>query len=404
MIYNKALINLYSQEALNDSLIYFYSLWKKRYLRTVENSFPKKEYLFYALDQPTSNNAVTVSEAMGYGMVIFPLMSRFDAKAKDNFLHIYNYIKSYPSIYNKNLMAWQQVKTSDGKIVNAEKETSSATDGDMDVSYGLLLAHKLWGKNDKINYKEEALKRINALMDSCVDKIDYILTLGDWVQGIANNNFKNVTRSSDFMTHHLIEFSKVNINNKKKWQNVINRIDSIINEQLTRQSKDTALMPDFFVKSEGNYIAPKYKVLESDHDGDYFSNSCRTPWRYSMEILFNNNAVTKQIATLNKWIKKKTNFTAKNIKSGYYVANGVPGEAFGIPNNLAFIAPFLVSSLTEEGNDQWTIDIWKTIMEKSIENCTFYENTLKLMSMIIATGNWFTPSNPNPILKNQYRF
>lgn len=404
MIYNKALINLYSQEALNDSLIYFYSLWKKRYLRTVENSFPKKKYLFYALDQPTSNNAVTVSEAMGYGMVIFPLMSRFDAKAKDNFLHIYNYIKSYPSIYNKNLMAWQQVKTSDGKIVNAEKETSSATDGDMDISYGLLLAHKLWGKNDKINYKEEALKRINALMDSCVDKIDYILTLGDWVQGIANNNFKNVTRSSDFMTHHLIEFSKVNINNKKKWQNVINRIDSIINEQLTRQSKDTALMPDFFVKSEGNYIAPKYKVLESDHDGDYFSNSCRTPWRYSMEILFNNNAVTKQIATLNKWIKKKTNFTAKNIKSGYYVANGVPGEAFGIPNNLAFIAPFLVSSLTEEGNDQWTIDIWKTIMEKSIENCTFYENTLKLMSMIIATGNWFTPSNPNPILKNQYRF
>lgn len=404
MIYNKALIDLYSQEALNDRLVYFYSLWKKRYLRTVENSFPKKDYLFYALDQPTSNNAVTVSEAMGYGMVIFPLMSRFDSNAKDNFLHIYNYIKSYPSIYNKDLMAWQQVKTADGKIVNAEKETSSATDGDMDISYGLLLAHSLWKRKDKIDYKKEALKRINALMNSCVDKTNYILTLGDWVQGIANNNFKNVTRSSDFMIHHLIEFSKVDIKNKKNWQNVMNRIDCIINEQLTAQSKNTGLMPDFFVKSEDKYIAPTYKVLESEHDGDYFSNSCRIPWRYSMAILFNNNPVTKQIAILNKWIKKKTNFIAKDIRSGYYVANGIPGEAFGTPNNLAFIAPFLVSSLTEKDNEQWTIDIWKTLMAKSIKNCTFYENTLKLMAMIIATGNWFTPSNTEPILKTQYRF
>lgn len=403
MIYNKALIDLYSQEILNDNLIYFYSLWKKRYLRTMENSFPKKQYLFYTLDQPTSNNAVTVSEAMGYGMIIFSLMSRFDYGAKNNFLHIYNYIKSYPSIYNKNLMAWQQVQTPDGKIVNVDKETSSATDGDMDISYGLLLAHKLWGKNDKIDYKEEAVKRINALMDSCVDKTDYILTLGDWVKGIPNNKFKNVTRSSDFMIHHLIEFSKVNSENKEQWKNVMNRIDSIINGQLLRQSKATGLMPDFFIKSEDKYIAPNYKVLESEHDGDYFSNSCRTPWRYSMNILFNNSPVTKEIATLNKWIKKKTNNTAKNIRSGYYVANGIPGDTFGTPNNLSFIAPFLVSSLTEEGNDQWTINIWKTLMEKSIENCTFYENTLKLIAMIIATGNWFTPSNTNRILKTHYR-
>ena len=183
-IYNDSLIDLYSQTNLNLELLSFYNDWKMRYLRPVENSSPLNEYLFYTLDQTTSNNAITCSEAMGYGMVIFPIMSKFDPTAKFHFTSIYNYIKSYPSIYNDNLMAWQQIKDSYGNIVNSEPETSSATDGDMDISYGLLLAHKLWGETDKIDYKDEAIKRINALMDSCVNKNDYILTLGDWVKGI----------------------------------------------------------------------------------------------------------------------------------------------------------------------------------------------------------------------------
>ncbi|GFP77543.1 glycosyl hydrolase family 8 [Clostridium fungisolvens] len=404
MIYNKALVNLYTQEKLNDSLIYFYSLWKKRYLRTVENSPTKMDYLFYSLDQPTSNNAVTVSEAMGYAMVIFPLMSRFDTEAKDTFTNIYNFVKNYPSVYNKNLMAWQQIKTADGKIVNAEKLTDSATDGDMDISYGLLLAQKLWGAVDKVNYRQEAINRINALMDSCVDKTDYTLTLGDWVQGIPSPTFKGVTRSSDFMLHHLIEFSKVNTQNADRWKRVIGRIVSIIDDQMTRESKNTGLMPDFFVKSGGVFIAPKTKVLESPHDGDYFTNSCRTPWRYSMPILFNNSQVTNQISTLNRWIKQTTTQNPKNIRSGYYIANGTPGASFGDTNNLAFIAPFLVSSLTQEGNDKWTVDIWNTLIEKPIEKCTFYENTLKLMAMIVATGNWFTPSSTENLLRRQCQY
>ncbi|SFD16870.1 glycosyl hydrolase family 8 [Clostridium uliginosum] len=157
-IYNDSLINLYSQANLNTELLSFYNDWKIRYLRPVEDSSPLKEYLFYTLDQPTSNNAVTCSEAIGYGMVIFSIMSKFDPSAKDHFTSIYDYIKSYPSIYNSNLMAWQQIKDSNGSIINSEPETSSATDGDMDISYSLLIAHKLWGENDKINYKNGQLK------------------------------------------------------------------------------------------------------------------------------------------------------------------------------------------------------------------------------------------------------
>ena len=387
-IYNDSLINLYSQTNLNLELLSFYNDWKIRYLRAVEDSSTLKEYLFYSLDQPAFSNAVTCSEAMGYGMVIFPLMSKFDVSAKVHFASLYNYIKSYPSIYNSNLMAWQQIKNSQGNIVNSEPETSSATDGDMDISYGLLLAHKLWGENDKINYKEEAIKRINALMDSCVNKRDYILTLGDWVLGIKDNNFKYVTRSSDFLLYHIREFIKYDTKNSDQWNLVIRTINFIISEQMKRQSKHNGLMPDFFIRANGRYIAPKVKVLETIHDGDYYFNSCRIPWRYSMDIILNNTPVTNELHTLNNWIKKETSSNPENIKSGYYIANDYPGKSFGHSNDLSFIAPFLVSSLIEKGNDDWTISLWNTLINKPITKCTFYENTLKLMAMIVATGNW----------------
>ena len=148
-------------------------------------------------------------------------------------------------------------------------------------------------------------------------------------------------------------------------------------------------MPDFFIKDKGKYIAPKVKVLETIHDGDYYYNSCRIPWRYSMDIILNKTPVTTQLHTLNTWIKKETLSNPENIKSGYYLANDSPGIAFGSSNDLSFIAPFLVSSLIEKENDAWTISLWKTLINKPIIQCTFYENTLKLLAMIVATGNWY---------------
>lgn len=387
-IYNNSLINFYSKTHLNSELLSFYNDWKFRYLRAVKRSSKLQEYLFYTLDQPTSNNAVTTSEAMGYGMIIFPIMSKFDPTAKVHFTALYNYIKSYPSIYNNNLMAWQQIEDSNGNIINSEPEPSSATDGDMTISYGLILAYKLWVENDIINYKAEAIKRINALMNSCVNKNDYILTLGDWVKGIPYNNFKYVTRSSDFMSYYIRKFIEFDINNSTEWKLVLKRFHSITSKQMRRESKYNGLMPDFFIKHNDEYIAPTFKVLEDIHDGDYYYNSCRIPWRYSMDILLNKVPVTLQLHTLNNWIKKETSSNPKNIKSGYYIANGFPGEPFGHTDDLSFIAPFLISSLIEKGNDNWTISLWETLLNKPITKCTFYENTLKLISMIVATGNY----------------
>ncbi|MBW6410101.1 glycosyl hydrolase family 8 [Clostridium weizhouense] len=383
----------YSNKELTLELLSFYDKWKKLYLRTVKNSSPKKEYLFDTLEAPTENNAVTSSVAMGYGMVIFSIMSNFDSTAREHFNNIYNFIKTYPSIYNNNLMAWQQIITDSGEIINTTPKTSSTTNGDMDICYGLLIANKLWRKKYNIDYRLEALKRINALMDSCVDKEDYILNLGDWVNTNVNSKFKGITRSSDFSIYILKEFVNVDVKNNKSWRNIIKKNNNIINNQMNRESKKNGLMPDFFIKDRNQFIAPKGQILETIHDGDYYYNSCKTPWRYSMDILLNNTPITNQLSTLNNWIITKTNSNPKNIVSGYYVANSTPGESFGVPNDLSFIAPFLVSSLIQRKNEMWTIELWKLLINTPIQNSFFYGNTLKLLAMIIATGNWISPSS-----------
>lgn len=392
MLYNNILKSTYSQNTLDAVLISFYEDWKTQYLRKVQDTSPLQEYLFYTFDQPTDNNAVTCSEAMGYGMCIFPMMSPFDKDAKKHFQALYNFIKCYPSYYNPNLMAWQQIETPDGHIVNSSNKTSSATDGDMDIAYGLLLAHRLWGKgNDASTYLNDALLRMNALMTSCVFPQTSILLLGDWVIGLDHGFYTGITRSSDFITYILKSFMQVDKQNIHKWKNVLLRIYSIIHFQMTRQSILNGLMPDFFVRSANHYIAPTYKVLESIHDGDYYYNSCRTPWRYAMDSILYHTPVSHQLRTLNTWVQRKTNGRPTNIMSGYYLAGGIPGTSFGTPGQLSFIAPFLVSALCQPNNDPWKLALWDFIISTPITSGTFYDNTLKLMALIVATGNWIAP-------------
>ncbi len=52
----------------------------------------------------------------------------------------------------------------------------------------------------------------------------------------------------------------------------------------------TGLLPDFIIRdSSGNYIPSPANFLESDYDGYYYYNSCRTPWRIGMDYLVNKN-------------------------------------------------------------------------------------------------------------------
>lgn len=142
--------NIVTQTAMDKKVKSFYIKWKNRYL--VNGCAPDEYYVFYNFegfaDPP---DAICVSEGQGYGMIITALMAGYDANAKIIFDGLYNYYKSHPSIIDPVLMGWQQTEG----CVNVP-DADAATDGDLDIAYGLLLAHIQWGSGGAINYLSEA--------------------------------------------------------------------------------------------------------------------------------------------------------------------------------------------------------------------------------------------------------
>lgn len=67
---------------------------------------------------------------------------------------MYRYFRAHPSEINPDLMAWQQADT--GTEIIDINGVDSATDGDMDIAYALLLADSQWGSSGEINYLSQA--------------------------------------------------------------------------------------------------------------------------------------------------------------------------------------------------------------------------------------------------------
>lgn len=93
---------------------------------------------------------VTVSEGQGFGMVIVALMAGHDPNAQTLFDGLWYFARKYPSGINNRLMTW---KVQNGAAVGGN---NNAFDGDIDIAYGLLLAHEQWGSSGAVNYQAEA--------------------------------------------------------------------------------------------------------------------------------------------------------------------------------------------------------------------------------------------------------
>ena len=131
----------------------FYQEWKSKYVR--QNPYVTDEtkyYVYYSEDTYSGGEPVpvTVSEAHGYGMLIAVSMADYDPDARAIFDGMVRYYQAHPSEIGLHLMAWQQ--SDNGKSLTETDGADSATDGDMDIAYALLLADKVWGSGGSYDY------------------------------------------------------------------------------------------------------------------------------------------------------------------------------------------------------------------------------------------------------------
>ncbi|WP_064745672.1 glycosyl hydrolase family 8 [Paenibacillus sp. UNC451MF] len=382
--------NHVTQTQLDNDVKRIYDEWKARYLKQNPKA-SDQYYVFYNLEgEADPANAVSSSEGHGYGMLAAVLMAGYDTNAKTYFDGLYKFYKAHPSVNNSNLMAWQQIKDSSGNIIdNPDGGNDSATDGDMDIAYSLLLADKQWGSSGTINYLNQAKSLINAIMAKDVNSSEWLLKMGDWASN-SDTQYGKGTRLSDYMLSHLKAFQTATTD--ANWANVTTKSYSIINTLYNNNSLSTGLMPDFAVYSSGSYVPAPSQYLEDVNDGKYYYNSSRTPWRIPVDYLLTGDTrAIGQLTTLNNWVKTKTSSNPNNIISGYNL-NGtvISGET---ENSMAFVAPFAVSAMINSSNQTWLNSLWTKMANTSTSSIGYFENSIRLLVMITVSGNWWAPDS-----------
>lgn len=383
----------FTQETLD-----FYQHWKEAYIRQEPYITDEEQYYVWYSEETYAGDeqsvAVTVSEAHGYGMLIFAQMAEQDESAKQYFDGMYRYYKAHPSSIGSYLMSWQQCDNGTALIDGAEDGSmtggfcDSATDGDMDIAYSLLLAHENWGSDGEINYLESAKAMINDIMTYDVNHEYWTLTLGDWVSACdSSESYYHATRTSDFILSYLPEFAEVSGN--PDWMKVYETTYGIITE-LTAEYQN-GILPDFVIRdSDGSFRASPADFLESEHDGDYYYNACRTPWRISMDYLVNQNGTAKIYAEqISNFMKTATDSDPWEIMAGYHM----DGTAFEEYSDLCFTAPVLLASKVA-GDTQWHDQLRDVIVNYGDD--VYYGDTIKLLCLM--ADDIENPENPgNPI-------
>src|SRR6266511_264577 len=343
-----------SQSTLDQAVVDYYNRWKSAFVR-----------------QNCGNG--------WYGMMIVATMAGADPNAKTIFDGMVKYMLAHPSVNNANLLAAEQ--DSSCRSVNG---SDSATDGDLDVALGLLLADKQWGSAGTYNYRDLAIKHINAIKASEVNPTTHLLKLGDWSS--CCDSLYWTTRPSDFMIDHMRAFRAET--GDTAWDTIRTAHQNLITNLQNQYAPSTGLLPDFVVDTNTTPRPAPGQVLESSNDGKYWWNSCRTPWRIGEDaVTSGNSAALASARKMNSWIKSKTGGNPNNIAVGYSLG----GTAISSGSEACFFAPFAVAAMTDTASQAWLDALWTKLVNTSFGSSDYYNASVQLQVMLVVSGNYWLP-------------
>jgi hypothetical protein len=364
--------NNVTQTDMNNSVKSHYDSWKKTYVRQSNGVTPGGGYYVFMKGTGGSGNEITTSEAHGYGMIIFALMAGYDSQAKQYFDGMFNMFDKHRSKNNPDNMSWVIDKSE-----LRSKDQDSATDGDMDIAYALLLAHHQWGSGGNIDYLSQARKIITGgVKGGCMSHDSKRTLLGD------SSTDQYATRASDWMTDHFKAYRHATGDNF--WGEATNTVYGLIKQLTVNHAPNTGLMPDFIVSRSPRPAPPHF--LEERTDGDYSWNACRYPWRLATDFAhYGSPEARDAVNKVVNWLRGSTDDDPRKIKAGYRL-DGTPLVDYG---SAAFTAPFIAACIVDHSHQDFLNYGWEIIT--NWRNGDYYGDTINLLCMLLISGNWWSP-------------
>jgi hypothetical protein len=376
----------YSRGQLDDSVASFYKAWKNRYIR--RGCGPGQSYVWF---EGSSSQKRSVSEAQGYGMIITAMMAGYDDSAETIYNELFHYCRAHPAKTDPSLMAWAQLKGC------RDLDETTASDGDMDIAYSLVLADAQWGSRGAVNYLEEARHMIKSILKQEINHKIFSVLLSDAIEP-DSKDYADM-RSSDYMPAHFRLFGK--LSGDSAWKKAIDNNYRLFGYMQKTYSPEAGLMPDFITHihasadqdaSAGAPARPHY--LESRYDGRYYYNACRVPWRIAEDYILNGDQrAAGFVEKINHWIRSTTKGDPDNISAGYSLdGNDLPHHYF---EALSFIVPFAISGMVNRDHNPearvWLNKLWKYIVDFRLRQFDYYDNSIKMIGLIILSGNYWAP-------------
>jgi endoglucanase len=320
-----------------------------------------------------SSSYATVSEGMGYGMLLAVLMAGHDKDAKTLFDSLFKVVRAHPA-YNLNpnssLMEWRLRPD-----CSSAGGGWNAMDGDLDIAMALLMADRQWGSAGTVDYKAEGLKTIAAL------KLHNMSAVGH-TKGLPNPNH---SRTSDYMITHFKAFKRVT--GDGYWDLATNTAFQLLDLMQAKYSPATGLIPDFIVNLDSSAAPSPGWIADSNaNEGFYYWNACRLPWRLASDYVTTGDTRSKVIASkLTDFFERSSGGQPNRIAAGYKL-DGTVLSNYAAP---AFIGPATAGAMVDGRFQSFLNSLWS--YSSAHPGSGYYESELQLISLIVASGNWWNP-------------
>lgn len=369
-----------SQQQQNSLIRVVYDRWKSNYLSLETDLLTQQKT--YRITAGQKKAGLTFSEGQGYGMILTAYMAGHDPDAQIIFNGLYRFARQHPSSIEPRFMAYQ--------VPIKRSKRTSAFDGDADIAFALLLANEQWGSHGTINYRAEAVELIDALTEQVIGKDSQLPLLGDWVMQDGGKYNQYTVRSSDIMPAHFKVFKEVS--GRPVWETITLQSQALIDRVQQEFSPESGLVPDFVISSaDGVVEAAPAHFLESSHDGSYYYNAARVPWRLAeAALLLEDPASIGQLQKMAKWVLHISGSDPANIGPGF----NLDGRRLDNSDymSMAFIGPFGLAVMTLKDQQSFVnrvFDLCTTVQQD------YYEDTISLFCLLLMSGNCWLPT-PQP--------
>jgi endo-1,4-beta-D-glucanase Y len=302
-----------------------------------------------AFDKPEE----TVSEGIGYGMLILVYMENDLNHTQAKFDRLWNYYQKFAN--SNGLMHWKI------EGFTTVVESHGATDGDLDVALALAMAYRQWGDE---KYLTAAQKIITAIRNWELDGM-HVFKPGDAWDERKNPSYVSMAA--------IPIFKKLDNAYAYKWDAALTANWAYLQKS---QSTTTGLWPDW-TQPDGTQFVASHQYSKFDYD------AIRTPWRVAWAYAWHGSAIGYSLNNkLMTWITNEVNDDPAEVVDGY-LQNGT---AYGKGHTGAFIGAFGCGGMISGTHQDWVQAAFDT-MSVARKYDGYYARTLQMLYVLLMSGN-----------------